>query len=71
MIENPFWDFSEYFRDLYHRPKRIFLQHGIIKDDMSITLNRYNTDFTGFITSVKEEYNSILEYPYSYTKNEV
>lgn len=71
VVENPFWERSEYFRDLYHRAKIIFLQHGVIKDDMSPTLNRYNTNFSGFITSTEDEYKSILEYPYFYTKKEV
>ena len=71
VVENPFWEKAEYFRDLYHKAKIIFLQHGVIKDDMSPTLNRYNTNFTGFITSTKDEYESILEYPYFYSKEEV
>lgn len=71
VVENPFWDKAEYFRDLYHRPKIIFLQHGVIKDDMSLTLNRFNTNFTGFITSTRDEYESILKYPYFYTEKEV
>ena len=49
----------------------VFLQHGVIKDDMSLTLNRYNTNFTGFITSTQGEYKSILEYPYFYSEKEV
>ncbi len=71
VVENPFWDKAEYCRDLYHKPKIIFLQHGVIKDDMSLTLNRYNTNFTGFITSTRAEYESIIEYPYFYTDKEV
>ena len=71
LIENPFWDDSEFFRDLYHRPKIIFLQHGTIKDDMSPTLNRFNTNFTGFITGTKAEFQSIIDYPYHYTEKEV
>jgi len=71
VVENPFWDKAEMFRDLYHNGKIIFLQHGVIKDDMSPTLNRYNTNFTGFITSTKPEYQSILDYPYHYTDKEV
>ena len=71
VVENPFWDKAEYFRDLYHKPKMVFLQHGVIKDDMSLTLNRYNTNFTGFITSTQGEYKSILEYPYFYSEKEV
>ena len=71
VVENPFWDDSEYFRDLYHRPKSIFLQHGVIKDDMSITLNRFNTNFYGFLTSTFEEWKSIIDYPYLYTRDKV
>lgn len=70
-VENPFWGDAEFFRDMYHRPKLIFLQHGVIKDDMSLTLNRFNTNFTGFLTSTEDEWKSILEYPYMYSKREV
>jgi len=71
VVENPFWEDAEMFRDLYHRPKMIFLQHGVIKDDMSLTLNRFHTNFTGFVTSTEAEYESILRYPYHYTEKEV
>ncbi len=71
VIENPFWEDCEFFRDIYHRPKMIFLQHGVIKDDMSVTLNRFNTNFTGFLTSTEAEWKSIIEYPYLYTEKEV
>lgn len=70
-VENPFWEKAEYFRDLYHRPRLIFLQHGVIKDDMSNTLNRFHTNLSGFITSTKEEYRSILNYPYYYEKENI
>lgn len=69
--ENPFWEKAEYFRDLYHRPQLIFLQHGVIKDDMSGTLNRFHTNLRGFITSTEAEYRSILNYPYYYGKKNV
>lgn len=71
VIENPFWNDCEFFRDIYHRPKMIFLQHGVIKDDMSLTLNRFNTNFTGFLTSTYEEWQSIVEYPYFYSESDV
>ena len=71
VVENPFWNDAEMFRDLYHRPKLIFLQHGVIKDDMSRTLNRFNTNFTGFVTSTQAEWQSILDYPYYYSPQEV
>lgn len=49
----------------------IFLQHGIIKDDLSKSINRYNRNIRLFVTSVSLEYNSILEYDYSYKEREV
>ena len=70
-VENPFWDNAEYFRDIYHRPKLIFLQHGVIKDDMSRTLNRFHTNLSGFVTSTTAEYQSILDYPYDYDSEKV
>ena len=71
VVENPFWDASEYFRDLYHQARIVFLQHGVIKDDMSSTLDRYNTNFYGFITSSSREKQSILDYPYYYSDEKV
>lgn len=70
-VENPFWENAEYFRDIYHRPKLIFLQHGVIKDDMSQTLNRFYTNLSGFVTSTKAEYQSLLEYPYYFDKESI
>lgn len=70
-VENPFWEKAEYFRDIYHRPKLIFLQHGVIKDDMSRTLNRFHTNLSGFITSTAAEHQSILDYPYHYDREKV
>ena len=70
-VENPFWKNAEYFRDIYHRPKLIFLQHGVIKDDMSRTLNRFHTNLSGFVTSTTAEYQSISDYPYHYDREKV
>lgn len=70
-VENPFWENAEYFRDIYHKPKLIFLQHGVIKDDMSRTLNRFHTNLSGFVTSTTAEYQSILDYPYHYDSDKV
>ncbi len=71
VVENPFWGLSEYVRDLYHNPKIVFLQHGVIKDDMSPTLNRRETNFYGFVTSTYQEWKSIIEYPYHYKEENV
>jgi len=45
----------------------VFLQHGIIKDDMSSLISRWRTNTKLFITGGKEEYKSILYYDYGYT----
>lgn len=61
--------FKKYYGDL-SRYRFCFLQHGIIKDDLSQGLNRWPIDM--FITSAQREYNSIVnEYPYKNTAKEV
>lgn len=59
-----------YYRDII-RYKFIFLQHGIIRDDISTWLNKKNIDL--FITSMNSEYNSIAgeETNYKFTPKEV
>ncbi|KOR76489.1 bifunctional glycosyltransferase/CDP-glycerol:glycerophosphate glycerophosphotransferase [Paenibacillus solani] len=69
-VINPFLGTLEYYQDLFNY-KFIFLQHGIIKDDMSSWLNKYNKNIKLFITSSKNEYESILNNSYGYTSNEV
>ncbi|MBZ7978235.1 CDP-glycerol glycerophosphotransferase family protein [Campylobacter sp. RM12654] len=50
--------------------KMIFLQHGVIKDDLSHWLNRYKIDI--MLTSTQDEYNSIVYNDnYKLSKNEV
>ena len=51
--------------------RRIFLQHGIIKDDLSPTLRRKDRYFSGFITSAKREYDSILHGAYGFADKEL
>lgn len=49
----------------------IFLQHGVTKDDISSWLNRYKKNISGFVVVGQNEYDSILEYDYSYTPERV
>lgn len=67
---NPFLGLLADINDLYHFDY-IFLQHGIIKDDISDWLNRYNKDIKLFVTSVRGEYQSLLDYQYFYDKSVV
>lgn len=48
----------------------VFLQHGIIRHDLSGWLNRFNRNIALFITSSENEKESILKNPYYY-ENEV
>ncbi|MCL2500056.1 MAG: bifunctional glycosyltransferase family 2 protein/CDP-glycerol:glycerophosphate glycerophosphotransferase [Defluviitaleaceae bacterium] len=46
--------------------KYIFLQHGIITEDISEALNKLKFNYKMFVVSTKQEYNSILQHDYSY-----
>ena len=69
-VDNPFGEDRKYIRDLFHFDL-IFLQHGIIKDDLSEHLNRNLKNYSLFITSTKKEYKSILNFKYGYNKKNV
>lgn len=69
-IFNPWDRDSDYIRDLY-KYKFVFLQHGIIKDDLSAWLNKFNKNLSMFVTSAKPEYESILNGDYFYDKSVV
>lgn len=58
------------FIDLY-KFDFVFLQHGIIRDDISRWLNRYNKNIKLFVTSVKPEHQSILDGNYGYNEKVV
>jgi CDP-glycerol glycerophosphotransferase (TagB/SpsB family) len=69
-IINPYGRWGKYVRDLYTYDY-IFLQHGIIKHDLSNWLNKLDKNIRLFVTSAKPEYISILEEDYLYSKDEV
>lgn len=69
-IFNPWDTDSVYIRDLY-KYQFVFLQHGIIKDDLSEWLNKFNKNLHMFVTSAKPEYESILMGDYFYDKSVV
>jgi CDP-glycerol glycerophosphotransferase (TagB/SpsB family) len=66
----PFWGRYPYFAGLL-KSNNVFLQHGIIKDDISSWLNKSNMNLAFFLTSAKMEYESIFKYPYHYDDNVV
>lgn len=62
---------EHFFDDILYAIGHVFLQHGIIKDDLSSWLNKYNSNLNGFVTSTKREYQSVLNYEYYYSPEEV
>lgn len=67
---NPFIRQLNHYVDLFNFDF-IFLQHGIIRHDLSSWLNRYNKNISLFITSAAKEYNSILSNPYYYSSKNI
>lgn len=70
-VENPFREYEEYVRDLYHQPKVIFLQHGVTKDDQTRWLNQLNQNLYAIVVSGEAEKNSFLQKPYFYHENQI
>jgi len=62
-IFNPFGNGGKYIQDQYQF-KYIFLQHGIIKDDLSAWLNVNTKKMDMFVTSCTPEYQSLLDCKY-------
>ncbi len=70
-VINPFDRINrKYFADLM-RFDYVFLQHGVIMNDLSEWLQKFNKNISLFITSTKMEYDSIAETKYLYSKDEV
>lgn len=70
-FEHPYKDRQDAVRDIAADKRFVFLQHGITKDDVSAWLNRYNKNISTFVVATRMEYQSILDYQYHYTPNEV
>ena len=71
VLYNPFNGDKRFYQDILYKKRRIFLQHGITKNDVSKQLNRYNSNFDTFITAANGEYKSIVEGNYFYGKDVV
>jgi len=67
---NPFIRQRDHYVDLFDFDF-IFLQHGIIRDDLSSWLNRFEKNIALFVTSAQKEYDAILHEDYHYTEKQV
>lgn len=66
----PFSEALPFIKDLYHF-EFVFLQHGVIKDDLSNWLHRANKNIRLFVASAARERDAIINGPYGYTDKEV
>ena len=69
-ILNPFGKNYKYMKDICIGDF-VFLQHGVIKDDLSNWLNKQSKKIDLFVTSGIPEYNSIINGDYYYDENVV
>jgi len=69
-VDNPFKKDRKYVKDLFHFDF-IYLNNGIIKDDLSCSLGRLKKNYSLFVTSSKREYKSILNSNYGYNEDNV
>lgn len=68
-IIDPFWRegvVHDVFKDFLCRNKYVFLTHGVLKDDLSGWLNRFNKKINGFICTAKREVEAVKEGDYYY-----
>lgn len=68
---DPFGIQSVWNKDILYSIPFFFLQHGIIKDDLSKWLNRWSENIQGFVTSAVPEHRSIVEGAYDYPAEQV
>lgn len=66
----PFWNSFPYYAGLL-KSSTTFLQHGIIKDDISTWLNKSEMNLSLFLTSAHKEYDSVFQHHYNYDENVV
>lgn len=66
----PFWGGYPFFAGLL-KSNTIFLQHGVLKDNISSWLNKANMNLSFFLTSAHTEYESIIDFPYNYDEEVV
>ena len=71
-LNNPFGAHMIYYQDIVEKCKFIFLQHGIMRGDLSAGLNRFSRNLTSVVVSAPREYESVINTPaYGYDASQV
>jgi len=69
-VTNPYFRQRSRFADLLNF-QFVFLQHGIIRHDVSDWLNRFSSGIDLFIVSAEAEYQSLFDNPYYFRSGQV
>lgn len=64
----PFWGGYPFLAGLL-KSSTMFLQHGIMKDNISTWLNKSNMNLFLILVSTPKEYEAMFKYPFNYDKN--
>ncbi len=68
-VYNPFGKHRVYFSDILYKQKHVFLQHGVVHNNLNRWLNKYNKNFSMVVTTAVPEYKAFLTQEYYYDKN--
>lgn len=70
-VYRPFLGNTVYYSGIVQNSHFVFLQHGVIINDLSHWLNRFAKNIHLFVTTTDPEKKSILEYNYQYSEKQV
>lgn len=68
---NPFRGAQRVYKNMLDGYKYVFLQHGIISNDLSDWLRKQKKYLDGFVVTTQEEYERVLGGNYDYTDKEI
>lgn len=68
-VLNPFWGKNSKLCSGLITSKKVFLQHGITKDNVSLWLRKYDKNLDMLVTVSEREAQSFLDYEYNYDKD--
>jgi len=66
---NPFWEKNTKLYSGLINSEKIFLQHGITKDNISLWLRKYDKNLSLLVTVSEREAQSFMEYEYNYDED--